>query len=137
MDITTKLHEISTLLSTFKKQLINLYDITDIALTDAKKSNLKKYELNQFYTDYRNDKFLKDCYISLINPFNHFIKNNITKKTIYNDILIDSILVHISLILYTHNNAIKNANHHFSDDGYCLIKSFDFSMLVQFKDSLI
>jgi hypothetical protein len=134
--ITTRLYEISTLLYIYKKQLKNQYDMSDIALTEAKKLNLKNFELNQFYTNYRNDQFLKDCYISLINPFNHFISNNINKQTRYNDILIDTILVHISLIIDTHTNAIQNANYHLSDDGFCLIKSFDLTLLFQLKESL-
>jgi hypothetical protein len=134
--ITTRLYEISTLLYIYKKQLKNQYDMSDIALTEAKKLNLKNFELNQFYTNYRNDQFLKDCYISLINPFNHFISNNINKQTRYNDILIDTILVHISLIIDTHTTAIQNANYHLSDDGFCLIKSFDLTLLFQLKESL-
>ena len=54
----------------------------------------------------------------------------------YDDKLIDNILVHISLIVDTHINAIQNANHHFSDDGFCLIKSFDLTLLIQLKESL-
>ena len=138
MDNTTNdLYDISTQLYQLKKQLINQSKIADIALTGAKKKkNLKIYELNQFYTNYRNDQFIKDCYISLINPFNHFIKTNINKQTIYDVELIDKILLHLSLIIETHKNALLNANDHISDDNYDLVKSFNIDKIIKIYNAL-
>ena len=133
--MTTQLKHIqllSCIVKNIKKSISNFIRDSNKILDKAKSQYIQKEELDIYFSDYRKDKLLKECYIVHINNLIKYI------DLFFVDLLddFDRLINELSNIIQIHKTIINENKHynsnaliHFSTNGFILVNSSYFNEL--------